>query len=186
MGSKLEQSILASEHKNLELLPANANLAGAEIELASQAGREHKLKTALANVGEKVVLIDCPPSLGLLTVNSLVAADAVMIPVQAEYYALEGLGQLMSVIQRVKETLNPNLEIFGVVITMFDSRTGLSTQVADELRKYFGQKVFKTVIPRNIRLAEAPSFGKPISDHDKWSKGARAYKALTKEVITRL
>lgn len=184
--AKLEQAVLSSKNAGLQLLSTNANLAGAEIELATAEHRETKLKTALATVGNKVTLIDCPPSLGLLTVNSLVAADYVLIPVQAEYYALEGLGQLMSVVQRVRETLNPKLEILGVVVTMYDGRTGLSEQVASELRKYFGEKVFKTVIPRNVRLAEAPSYGVPISEHDKWSKGARAYKALTKELIARL
>ena len=183
---KLEQALLSSNNAGLQLLPTNANLAGAEIELTTLAHRESKLKAALQDTADKVTLIDCPPSLGLLTINALVAADSVLIPVQAEYYALEGLGQLMSVIQRVRETLNPKLEILGVVVTMFDGRTGLSEQVAQELRKYFGQKVFKTVIPRNVRLAEAPSFGKPIAEHDKWSKGARAYKQLTKELITRL
>lgn len=184
--TKLEEAVLSSKNAGLQLLPTNANLAGAEIELATSEQRETKLSTALQNVGNKVTLIDCPPSLGLLTVNSLVAADYVLIPVQAEYYALEGLGQLMSVVQRVRETLNPKLEILGVVVTMYDARTSLSEQVASELRKYFGDKVFKTVIPRNVRLAEAPSFGVPISEHDKWSKGARAYKALTKELIDKL
>lgn len=184
--AKLKDAILSSKNAGLQLLPTNANLAGAEVELVGAKDRENKLKVALADVGDKIVLIDCPPSLGLLTINSLVAADAVLIPVQAEYYALEGLGQLMSVIQRVRETLNPKLEILGVVVTMFDARTSLSDQVNKELHKYFGPKVFKTVIPRNVRLAEAPSFGKPISEHDKWSRGARAYKALSKEIIDRL
>jgi chromosome partitioning protein len=184
--AKLKDAVLSSKNAGLQLLPTNANLAGAEVELVSATDRENKLKTALGNVGDKIVLIDCPPSLGLLTVNSLAAADYVLIPVQAEYYALEGLGQLMSVVQRVRESLNPKLEILGVVVTMFDARTSLSEQVATELRKYFGPKVLKTVIPRNVRLAEAPSFGKPISEHDKWSRGARAYKALTKEILDRL
>lgn len=182
----LKDSILSSKNVGLSLLPTNANLAGAEIELAALPNRENKLRDALKTAEKYTVLIDCPPSLGLLTVNALVAADTVLIPVQAEYYALEGLGQLMSVVQRVRETLNPKLEILGVVVTMFDGRTSLSEQVATELRKYFDAKVFKTVIPRNVRLAEAPSFGKPISEHDKWSRGARAYKALTKEIIDRI
>lgn len=184
--AKLKDAVLSSKNAGLQLLPTNANLAGAEVELVSASDRENKLKHALEDAGDKIVLIDCPPSLGLLTVNSLVAADYVLIPVQAEYYALEGLGQLMSVVQRVRESLNPKLEILGVVVTMFDARTSLSDQVSKELRKYFGPKVFKTVIPRNVRLAEAPSFGKPISEHDKWSRGARAYKALSKEIIDRL
>lgn len=184
--SSLKDAVLSSKNAGLQLLPTNANLAGAEVELVNTPNRETKLKDALAGAGDKIVLIDCPPSLGLLTINALAAADTVLIPVQAEYYALEGLGQLMSVVQRVRETLNPKLEILGVVVTMFDGRTSLSDQVAKELRKYFGPKVFKTVIPRNVRLAEAPSFGKPIGDHDKWSRGARAYKALTKEIIERI
>jgi chromosome partitioning protein len=182
---QLEQAILVSKKPEIEILPANDNLAGAEVDIAALPDREKILKKAMVNIGDKTVFIDCPPSLGLLTINALTSADAVLIPVQAEYYALEGLGQLMNIVQRVRETLNPKLEIFGVVITMYDSRTGLSAQVASELRKYFGSKVFNTVIPRNVRLAEAPSFGKPISEHDKWSRGARAYKALTKEVISR-
>ncbi len=184
--AKLADAVLSSKNAGLQLLPTNANLAGAEVELANTKDRENKLKIALGDIGDKIVFIDCPPSLGLLTVNALAAADSVLVPVQAEYYALEGLGQLMSVVQRVRETLNPKLQILGVVVTMYDGRTTLSEQVAKELRKYFGQKVFKTVIPRNIKLAEAPSFGQPISEHDKWSRGARAYKALTKEVIERL
>ena len=184
--SSLKDAVLSSKNAGLQLLPTNANLAGAEVELVSTTNRETKLKDALEAVGDKIVLIDCPPSLGLLTINALAAADTVLIPVQAEYYALEGLGQLMSVVQRVRETLNPKLEILGVVVTMFDGRTSLSDQVAKELRKYFGPKVFRTVIPRNVRLAEAPSFGKSIGDHDKWSRGARAYKLLSKEILDRL
>ncbi len=132
------------------------------------------------------VLIDCPPSLGLLTINALTAANEVLIPVQAEYYALEGLSQLLSVISQVKASLNPSLNILGVVITLYDRRTSLSENVKAEIDKHFGAKVFKTVIPRNVRLAEAPSFGKTIAEHDKWSKGARAYKALAREVEKRV
>jgi chromosome partitioning protein len=168
------------------LLPANASLAGAEVELVSEAGREHKLKKALGQLDYDYILIDCPPSLGLLTVNALTAAQEVLIPVQAEYYALEGLSQLLSVISQIRQGLNPGLDILGVVITLYDSRTSLSEQVKEELEKHFGDKVFKTVIPRNIRLAEAPSFGKTIAEHDKWSKGARAYKALSREVEKRV
>ena len=131
------------------------------------------------------IFIDCPPSLGLLTVNALTAANSVLVPVQAEYYALEGLGQLLNTVQRVRQLLNPGLEIFGVVVTMYDKRTGLSEQVLREIRNYFGDKVFKTVIPRNVRLAEAPSFGQTIYEHDRWSKGARSYKQLAKEVLRR-
>jgi chromosome partitioning protein len=170
----------------LEILPSNANLAGAEVQLVSSLQRELQLRQMLEQFNHDIILIDCPPSLGLLTVNALSAADFVLIPVQTEYYALEGLGQLLSVIQRVKEAINPSLEILGVLLTMFDSRTSLSDQVMNEVKKHFGDKVFSTVIPRNVRLAEAPSFGEPISEHDKWSKGARAYKQLSKEFIQRI
>lgn len=170
----------------LQILPSNANLAGAEVQLVSSLQRELQLRQMLEQFNHDFILIDCPPSLGLLTINALSAADFVLIPVQTEYYALEGLGQLLSVIQRVKEAINPNLEILGVLLTMFDSRTSLSDQVMDEVKKHFGDKVFHTVIPRNVRLAEAPSFGEPISEHDKWSKGARAYKQLAKEFIQRI
>jgi chromosome partitioning protein len=170
----------------LQVMPSNANLAGAEVQLVTALQRELQLKQMLDQFTHEIVLIDCPPSLGLLTVNALSAADYVLIPVQTEYYALEGLGQLLSVIQRVKEAINPNLEILGVLMTMFDARTSLSDQVMAEVKKHFGDKVFKTVIPRNVRLAEAPSFGQAISEHDKWSKGARAYKSLAKEFLDRI
>jgi len=171
---------------NLDILPANANLAGAEVQLVSSLQRELQLKLMLDQFSQDIVLIDCPPSLGLLTINALSAADYVLIPVQAEYYALEGLGQLLGVIDRVKEALNPKLQILGVLLTMFDTRTSLSDQVKAEVEKHFGKKIFSVMIPRNVRLAEAPSFGTPISEHDKWSKGARAYKQLAKEVLTRV
>ncbi len=167
---------------NLFLLPANANLAGAELEFVNMEQREYQLKKVLSALDFDYILIDCPPSLGLLTINALTAANEVLIPVQAEYYALEGLSQLLSVIQQVRQGLNPGLSLMGVLITMFDSRNSLSEQVKKELQQHFGDKLFKTVIPRNVRLAEAPSFGKTIVEHDKWSKGARAYKALAKEV----
>lgn len=167
------------------IMPANTNLAAAEIELTQQAGRESKLKDALANMQFDYILIDCPPALSLLTVNALVAANWLLVPVQAEYYAMEGLGQLMEVFQRVKQTMNPNLNLLGVLVTMYNSRTTLAEQVVKELNNYFGVSVFTTYIPRNVRLAEAPSYGKPISEHDKWSKGARAYKQFAKEVISR-
>jgi chromosome partitioning protein len=174
-----------TKFENITLIPTNQQLAGAEVELASEIGREMKLKQALHGIASDYVLIDCPPSLGLLTVNALTAADSVLIPVQCEYYALEGLTQLINVIQRVRETLQPQLKIIGVVLTMADSRTSLSDQVEAEVRKHFGELVFKTIIPRNVRLAEAPSHGKPISEHDKWSKGAKAYKQLAKELTSR-
>ncbi len=174
-------------HPNLHLAPASINLAAAEVELVSQLAREHKLKAALDAVGDDYdyILIDNPPSLGLLTVNGLVAADRVLIPVQAEYYALEGLGQLLATIKRVRVQLNPNLELLGVLVTMFDKRTSLSKEVQSELTKHFAGHVFDTVIPRNVRLAEAPSYGRPISEYDKFSKGAQAYKNLAKEVIAK-
>lgn len=177
--------VLATAQKNLHILPTSTTLAASEIELVSVQGREFVLKQALTNLTYDYVLIDCPPSLSLLTINALTAADKVLIPVQTEFYALEGLGQLIDVVQRVRASVNPHLELLGVVMTMFDSRTSLSTAVKDELIKHFGPKVFSTVIPRNVRLAEAPSYGKTIADHDKWSKGARAYKALAKEVNER-
>ena len=179
--------LLDTQISGLKLLPSNANLAGAEVQLVSSLQRELQLKQMLEQFTEQdYILVDCPPSLGLLTINALCAADFVMIPVQTEYYALEGLGQLLSVVDRVKGAINPCLDILGLVLTMFDSRTSLSDQVMNEIKKHFGAKVFETVIPRNVRLAEAPSFGQPISEHDKWSKGAKAYKALTKEIIKRV
>ncbi|HET7529317.1 MAG TPA: AAA family ATPase [Candidatus Saccharimonadales bacterium] len=169
----------------LHIIPSNADLAGAEVELVSQEGRELKLRQALHGLDYDFIIIDCPPSLGLLTVNALAAANSVLIPVQAEYYALEGLSQLLNVIQQVRAGLNPGLDILGVVITLFDSRNSLSAQVKKELENFFGAKLFESVVPRNVRLAEAPSFGRTIIEHDKWSKGARAYKALAREVEKR-
>ena len=169
----------------LFIIPSTANLAGAEVELVNQPNREFALKTALASASFDYIFIDCPPSLGLLTINALTAADQVLIPVQAEYYALEGLSQLLNTIQAVRASTNPNLELLGLAVTMFDKRNSLSEQVMAEVAQYFGEKLFKTVIPRNVRLAEAPSYGKTIYEHDKWSKGARAYKSLAKEVRQR-
>jgi chromosome partitioning protein len=184
-GAKLETAVQKTRIPGLSILPTNTNLTGAEVELVSQEGREFKLRTALADSKYSYVIIDCPPSLGLLTVNALAAADAVLIPVQAEYYALEGLGQLLETIQRIRKGINPSLELLGVAVTMYDKRTSLSEQVVQEIKNYFGDKLFKTVIPRNIRLAEAPSYGKTIFEHDRWSKGAWAYKQLAKEVAKR-
>jgi len=178
--------LIETNFDGLQLLPANQNLAGAEVQLVSALQRELQLRTVLDQFDHDYILIDCPPSLGLLTINALSAADQVLIPVQAEYYALEGLTQLLNVVERVQSTINPQLSILGVVLTMFDSRNSLSDQVKEELSKHFGNTLFTTVIPRNVRLAEAPSYGRPIAEHDKWSKGARAYKALTKEVIKRV
>lgn len=181
----LEEVIRETDTPKVFVVPSNANLAAAELDMVSALQREYMLRKFLENAAHDFVLIDCPPSLGLLTVNALTAANSVLIPVQGEYYALEGLSQLLSVVQEVRAGLNPDLELLGVVLTMYDQRTTLSSQVKAELDKHFGDKLFKTVIPRNIRLAEAPSYGKTIIEHDKWSKGARAYKQLTKEVMQR-
>jgi chromosome partitioning protein len=181
----LADAIVETGTEHLFVLPANASLAAAEVELVSTPNRETMLRQALEPAQYDYVLIDCPPALGLLTINALSAADSVLIPVQAEYYALEGLSQLLSVVQRVRETVNPKLEMLGVVLTMYDKRITLADQVHSELKKHFGDKLLETVIPRNVRLAEAPSFGQTIVEHDKWSKGARAYKQLAKEVEQR-
>jgi len=178
--------VLPTNIPNLFLLPANNTLAQAEVDLVPLERREFRLREALATVDAEVVLIDCPPALGLLTINALTAATDVLIPVQSEYFALEGLGQLLQTIQAVKQSLNAGLEILGVVLTMFNKRMVLSEQVQAEVAQHFGNKLFKTVVPRNVRLAEAPSYGRTIFEHDKWSKGARAYKALATEVSKRL
>lgn len=183
---QLDKAICETSIPNLYVLPANANLASAEVELVDKQNRELQLQKVLKNLTYDFVIIDCPPALGLLTINALSASNFLLIPVQAEYYALEGLSQLLSVVQRVRQGLNTNLELLGVVVTMYDSRTSLAEQVYSELKKYFNDKLFTTIIPRNVRLAEAPSYGKAIAEHDKWSKGARAYKQLTKEFIKRV
>jgi len=184
--ARLDEAVRETNRPNLYILPTNANLAAAEVELVDIAHREFRLREALKNADYDYIIIDCPPALGLLTVNALTAADSLLIPVQTEYYALEGLGQLLSTVQRVRQTVNPSLDLLGVLLTMFDKRTSLSEQVMQELQAHFSEKVFQTVIPRNVRLAEAPSFGKTIIEHDKWSKGARAYKQLAKEVMKRV
>lgn len=184
--SGLDQVVSETDRPGLYILPARGTLAAAEVELVGADRREFRLKEALGVAAFDYVIIDCPPALGLLTVNALTAAHAVLIPVQSEYYALEGLGQLLATIQRVRQGLNPGLDLLGVVLTMYDKRTSLSDQVKDELTKHFGEKLFKTTIPRNVRLAEAPSFGKTIAEHDRWSKGARAYKQFAKEVTKRV
>ena len=171
--------------KGLHVLPASPVLAAAEVELVAAPQREFKLKTAIEGLDFDYMLIDCPPSLGILTVNGLVAADELIIPVQAEFYALEGLGHLIQTFQRVRRGLNPNLTLMGVLVTMHNGRTSLSAQVHEEVKRHFPDKTFDTVIPRNVRLAEAPSYGKPIMSYDAWSKGARSYKALAKEVQKR-
>lgn len=179
-------AIRPTELKKLFCVPSNGQLTGAEVELVSMEERETRLKKALATVGKDFdfILIDCPPSLGFLTLNALVAADSVLIPVQSEYYALEGLSSLMETVDRVRESLNPKLEIEGALLTMHDARTRLSNQVSDEVRKFFGEKVYNTVIPRNVQLSESPSFGKPIILYDIRSSGAQAYLNLTKEIVT--
>jgi len=185
-GASAAEAIMMTPYDGLEVLPATNVLAAAEVELVSVDQREFRLRSALKNLEYDFVLIDCPPSLGLLTLNGLVASNWVLIPVQAEYYALEGLGQLLQTVQRVKKALNPKLTLLGVLMTMHNGRTSLSSQVHDEIKKHFPDKVFDAIIPRNVRLAEAPSHGKPISHYDKWSKGAKAYKELAKEVIQRV
>ena len=171
--------------KTLKVCPSNMDLAGAEVELVSQMSREFRLKEKLDPIKDNFdyIIIDCPPSLGLITLNSFTAADSVLIPVQCEYYALEGLGQLLNTINLVKKHLNKELEIEGAVLTMYDMRTNLSNQVVKEVKRYFDDKVYKTVIPRNIKLSEAPSFGMPIGLYDPKSKGARAYEKLAREVL---
>ncbi len=183
----IRDCIQQTEYERLSILPANIDLAGAEIELVSVERREYRLKDALSSVRDEYdfILIDCPPSLGLLTLNALSAADAVLVPIQCEYYALEGLTQLMNTISLVQKGLNKELVIDGVVLTMFDGRTNLSIQVVDEVKKYFRNKVYRSVIPRNIRLGEAPSYGQPIRVYDPRSKGAEAYEDLAEEVIGR-
>jgi len=170
------------------VVPATIQLAGAEIELVSALSRENRLRNILAPAISSFdfVIIDCPPSLGLLTVNALTAATGLIIPIQCEYYALEGLAKLMDSVRLVKTHLNANLEIFGVVMTMYDSRTRLSQQVVDEVRQHFDGKVFETLIPRTVRLSEAPSFGLPITQYDPSGKGAEAYRSLAKEVVSRV
>lgn len=184
--SQLARTVSKTNVAQLYVLPANANLAGMEVELVNQTEREFALQRVLKSANYDYVIIDCPPSLGLLTINGLSAANYVLIPVQAEYYALEGLSQLLNTIQAVKQSTNPSLELLGIVLTMFDKRNSLSEQVEQEVRNYFGETLFDAIIPRNVRLAEAPSYGKTIFEHDRWSKGAKAYKALAREIRTRL
>jgi chromosome partitioning protein len=185
--SPMSEVITASGRPNLDLLPSNRALAGAQVELVEMPDREHRLRRAIAEVHERfdVILIDCPPSLGILTLNALVAADLLLAPVQCEYLALEGVGQLMETIELVRATLNPRLELLGMLMTMYDPRTRLSSQVIDEVRRHFPERTFETVIPRSVRLSEAPSHGLPVLEYEPTSRGAGAYADLAQEVIRR-
>jgi chromosome partitioning protein len=182
------QAIISTAVPELDLLPASTDLVGAEIELASLPGRESYLRTALATVVPlyRIVLIDSPPSLGILTLNALAAADAVLVPLQCEYLALEGLAALLRTVDLVRASVNPKLELEGLILTMFDSRNNLSDQVTNDARKHFGRRVYRTLIPRNVRLSEAPSHGKPIALYDPLSRGALSYHELAKEVLERI
>ncbi len=184
-GVAAEEAIIKTSMPFLSLLPSHINMVGLEVELVNEENREQKLRDALASVRKKFeyIVIDCPPSLSLITLNALTAADSVLIPVQCEYYALEGLGQLLNTINGVKKTFNPSLDIEGVLMTMFDSRLRLSNQIVDEVKKYFGEKVFPVIVTRNVRLSEAPSFGKPILLYDAVSSGSKNYIDLAKEVM---
>src|SRR5688572_20567213 len=184
-GAELKDAVLATGMKNLFLAPSNRDLSGAEIELVGMQRREYKLRTALSSLSKDYdyMLLDCPPSLGLLTLNALCAADGAIIPLQCEYFALEGVTDLLATLKRVKSFLHPGIEITGVVLAMYDDRTNLAQSVESEIRKYFRDRVYKTVIPRNVRLAEAPSFGKPALLYDIKSKGAQAYLQLAKEFV---
>jgi len=189
LGKKLlKDTIIATDYKNLWLAPSTPHLANTEAELAQAERRFSRLKVAIESVANQYdfILIDSPPSLSLLTVNGLIAARYILLPVQAEFYALEGLGQLLETMKLVRKNINPTLDLLGVLPTMINSRTSLSQQVYEEIKQHFPGKVFKQTIPRNIRLAEAPSYGVPIGEYDKWSKGARAYKSVAKEVIERV
>lgn len=183
----MQDVILKTDFEGLWICPSNINLAGAELELVMKDNREFVLKRAISEVKDRFdfILIDCPPSLGLITLNSFTATDSILVPIQCEYYALEGLSQLTNTIKMVKKRLNPHLAMEGVLLTMFDARTNLSIQVVEEVKKFFGNKVYGTIIPRNVRLSEAPSFGQPIIEYDRNSRGAECYTDLADEVIER-
>ena len=182
---KLENAVIKTEFKNVDIVPSSMNLAAAEVDLIEMEHREAQLKMALAAARDNYVyiFIDCPPSLGLITINALNAAETVLVPIQCEYFALEGLSQLMNTVRQVKRLYNPTIEIEGIVLTMYDGRLNLTAQVVAEIKKYFADKLYKTAIPRAVRLSEAPSYGMPIQYYDKRSKGAAAYDELTKEFI---
>ncbi len=184
-SSKTEQAIIKTKYNNLYVIPSSSDLSAAEIELAYEDKREFFLKNAIANIKDEFdfIIIDSPPALGMITINIMTASDSILIPIQCEYYALEGLSQLITTVKTIKKKLNPNIEIEGVLGTMYDGRTNLSIQVLDEVKKYFPDKVYKSIIPRNVRLSESPSFGEPIINYDRTSRGADAYMALAKEVI---
>ncbi len=184
-GVPMDEVIVPTAYDNLFVCPSNIDLSGAEIDLISVMGRENQLKNSIKPIREDYdfIFIDTPPSLGLITINTLTAADSVIIPIQCEFYALEGVSQLTNTIRRVKEALNPNIVIEGILLTMYDSRTNLSIQVVDEVKKFFPGKVYKTIIPRNVRLSEAPGFGQPIIYYDNGSKGAEGYISLARELL---
>lgn len=184
-GTSADEAMIDTAFVNLSLISSGIDLAGAEVEMVDIENREYLLKNALKSIKENFdfIIIDCPPSLGLLTLNAFTASDSIIMPIQCEYYALEGLSQLTATVRKVKKHLNSSIEIEGVLLTMYDVRTNLSALVADEVKKYYGEKLYKTVIPRNVRLSEAPSFGEPINYYDKSSKGSEMYIKLAKEVI---
>ena len=184
-NSKTKDAVIKTKYNNLYVIPSSSDMSAAEIELAYEEKREFFLKNAIDGIKDNFdfIIIDSPPALGMITINILTASDSVLIPIQCEYYALEGLSQLITTIKTIKKKLNPQIEIEGVLGTMYDGRTNLSIQVLDEVKKYFPDKVYKTIIPRNVRLSESPSFGEPIINYDRTSKGADAYMALAKEVI---
>ena len=182
---EVENTLQKTQIKNLDLCPSNINLAGAEVQLVSMEDREYRLKTKLDNIRNKYdfIIIDCPPSLGLVTLNAFTASNSVLIPVQCEYYALEGLGQLLNTIELVKKHMNKDIKVEGALLTMYDARTNLSNQVVKEVKRYFEDKVYKNVIPRNVKLSEAPSYGMPITIYDPSSKGAKSYEKFAKEFL---
>ena len=183
--TEIENVIQKTEFQNVDILPSNMQLAGAEIELVDLENRTSRLKQAILPVKDRYdyIIIDCPPSLGLITLNALTASDTILIPIQCEYFALEGLSQLMATMRQVKRLYNPSIEIEGVLFTMYDGRLNLTMQVVEEVKRYFPRKVFKTVIPRNVKISEAPSFGKPVFYYDRYSKGSISYGELTKEIL---
>lgn len=184
-GVKASEILINTKFKNVDLLPSNINLAGAEVEMIGIERRENLVKTALAEIWDNYdfIFLDCPPSLGLITINALCASDSFLVPIQCEYYALEGLAQLMATVRQIKRLYNPSIEIEGVLLTMYDGRLNLTSQVVDEVKRFFPQKVYSASIPRNVRLSEAPSFGEPVMYYDKSSKGAAAYAALAEEFL---